>query len=87
MIAMDALTVDRQGGKSIDLFLDTLMDASLKDERSTMEFPFFSIQKTPQRHPVEYSNGSVRVRIEPGQRGMATIWDKDVLIYCASLLN
>lgn len=84
---MDALTVDRQGGKSIDLFLDTLMDASLKDERSTMEFPFFSIQKTPRRQPVEYSNGSVSIRIEPGQRGMATIWDKDVLIYCASILN
>lgn len=82
-------TLERQDedGQAIDLFLDTLMDASLKDERCTMEFPFFSIQKTPQRHPVEYSNGSVRVRIEPGQRGMATIWDKDVLIYCASLLN
>jgi len=71
----------------VDLFLDTLLDASLKDERATMEFPFFSISKTPRREAVEYSDGKTLVRIEPGQRGMATIWDKDILIYCASVLN
>lgn len=71
----------------VGLFLDTLLDASFKDERATMEFPFFSISKTPRRDAVEYSDGKTVVRIEPGQRGMATIWDKDILIYCASLLN
>lgn len=70
-----------------DLFLTALIDAPVKDEQWTMVFPFFSIAKTPRRSPIEYSDGKMTVRIEPGSRGMATIWDKDILIYCASVIN
>jgi plasmid replication initiation protein len=74
-------------GKQVDLFLDQLVDAPIKDERALMEFPFFSLQKQPRRTPFLYDDGKVKIRIEPSNKGMATIWDKDILIYLASLVN
>ena len=74
-------------GQQVDLFLDTLVDAPLKDERAIMEFPFFSLQKQPRRLPMVYDDGAVKIEVFPGHTGMATIWDKDLLIYLASLLN
>lgn len=37
--------------------------------------------------PLVYDDGKVTIRVSPGERGIATIWDKDILIYLASLLN
>src|SRR5688572_7259008 len=34
-------------GPQVDLFLDQLVDASIKDEQRLMEFPFFALQKQP----------------------------------------
>jgi plasmid replication initiation protein len=75
------------GEKQVDLFLDSLINAPFKDDRALMEFPFFSLQKTPRTKPMVYDDGRVRVEIRPGDRGIATIWDKDVLIYLASIIN
>jgi len=74
-------------GKQVDLFLDSLVGAPFKDDRALMEFPFFSLQKSPRMKPLIYDDGKVRVEVRPGERGIATIWDKDVLIYLASIIN
>ena len=74
-------------GQQVDLFLDQLVDVPLKDEQRLMEFPFFSLQKQPRLEPFLYDDGKVRIEISPGQKGIATIWDKDILIYIGSLLN
>jgi plasmid replication initiation protein len=74
-------------GKQVDLFLDSLINAPMKDDRALMEFPFFSLQKTPRMKPLVYDDGKVKVEVRPGDRGIATIWDKDVLIYLASIIN
>lgn len=71
----------------VDLFLDSLINAPVKGERATMEFPFFALTKRPRTKPFVYNDGQVTITVEPGPRGMATIWDKDVLIYCASHIN
>jgi plasmid replication initiation protein len=71
----------------VDLFLDQLVDAPIKDERSLMEFPFFSLQKRPRTEPFIYDDGAVQITIDAGSKGIATIWDKDILIYLASLVN
>lgn len=73
--------------QQVDLFLDQLIDAPIKDEQRLMEFPFFSLQKQPRLEPFIYDDGKVRIEISPGQKGIATIWDKDILIYIGSLLN
>jgi plasmid replication initiation protein len=71
----------------IDLFLDSIVNAPVKDDRALMEFPFFSIQKRPLMEPIIYDDGKVTIRVSPGERGIATIWDKDILIYLSSLIN
>ncbi len=62
----------------------TLGSAPLKGDRALLELPFFSLEKQPRKTPLVFEEGSVQIRVEPG---MATMWDKDVLHYCASLLN
>lgn len=74
-------------GEQIDFFVDGLLAAPLRDDRATMEFPFFALQKRPLLTPIVYRDGAVSIRISPGERGVATIWDKDVLIYLSSLIN
>ena len=74
-------------GQQIDLFAETLVSVPLRDDRATMEFPFFALQKRPLLTPIIYQDGNVAIRISPGDRGIATIWDKDVLIYLSSLIN
>jgi len=74
-------------GQQIDLFVESLVSAPLRDDRATMEFPFFALQKRPLLNPIIYQDGNVAIRISPGERGIATIWDKDVLIYLSSLIN
>lgn len=74
-------------GQHIDLFVESLESAPLRDDRATMEFPFFALQKRPLLTPIVYIDGNVSIRISPGERGIATIWDKDVLIYLSSLIN
>jgi plasmid replication initiation protein len=71
----------------VDLLLDTIGNVPLKDDRALMEFPFFALEKRPRMEPLVYDDGRVQIRISPGERGMATIWDKDLLIYLASLMN
>jgi plasmid replication initiation protein len=74
-------------GGQIDLFVESLVSAPLRDDRATMEFPFFALQKRPLLTPIIYQDGNVSIRISPGERGIASIWDKDVLIYLSSLIN
>ena len=81
------LPVAVPSGRQIDLFIESLIAAPLRDDRVTMEFPFFALQKRPLQTPLLYQDGNVSIRISPGERGIATIWDKDVLIYLASLIN
>lgn len=69
-----------------DLFLQQLSDAPFKNERSLMEFPFFSLQKRPRFEPINYQDDDITISIQPGPKGIATIYDKDILIYLASIL-
>jgi plasmid replication initiation protein len=62
----------------------------LKDQRETMERPFFSLQKRKRLKPIEYTSqdGQAWVKVEAMPAyGMATIWDADILIWAASVLN
>ena len=45
----------------VDLFLDQLVDAPIKDERALMEFPFFSLRKQPRMTPFVYNDGTVKI--------------------------
>ena len=73
-----------------DLFVPYVADLPLRDQRETMERPFFSLAKRKRQKPIEYTspNGEVFVNVFPNQEfGMATIWDADILIWAASVMN
>jgi plasmid replication initiation protein len=64
-----------------------IADLPLRDQRETMERPFFSLSKRKRVKPIDYRgpDGKVWVEVSPHQKyGMATIWDADVLIWAAS---
>lgn len=73
-----------------DLFYPYITDMPLRDQRETMERPFFSLAKRKRVKPIEYTSpdGSVWVEVRAvPEYGMATIWDADILIWVASVLT
>ncbi|WP_343529075.1 replication initiator protein A [Sphingomonas sp.] len=72
-----------------ELFLPYLADMPLRDQREMMERPFFSLAKSKRVKPIDYRSpdGKLWVHVSGNpDYGMATIWDADILIYCASML-
>ncbi len=84
------MTVRKDPNAQFDFFIPLIRDLPLKDQRETMERPFFSLQKRKRLKPIEYRSGDgevwVKVEAVPAY-GMATIWDADILIWAASSLN
>ncbi|WP_065847787.1 replication initiator protein A [Sphingobium sp. Ndbn-10] len=84
------MTKRRDPNPEFDLFIPLVNDLPLKDQRETMERPFFSLQKRKRVKPIEYRSpdGETWIKIEAiPAYGMATIWDADILIWAASTLN
>jgi plasmid replication initiation protein len=78
------LVTDRH--PNLDFFVADLSTWSLKDDQHSMEHPFFSLSKNPDRAISRYEHNGHTVTITPSVIGMPTIWDKDILIYCCSQL-
>jgi plasmid replication initiation protein len=67
-----------------DLFICDVADAALKDLIPQMEHPFFSLSKNPDTAIRKYEHNGNWLQIIPSVKGLATIYDKDILIYCIS---
>jgi plasmid replication initiation protein len=67
-----------------DLFLCDVADAVLKDIMPQMEHPFYSLSKKPETTIRRYEHNGHWLEITPSVKGLATIYDKDILIYCIS---
>lgn len=69
-----------------DLFvvLDAARNWPIKDDVSSMEYPIFSLSKNHDKRIRAYSRGGRSIRIIPSVYGAATVFDKDILIYCIS---
>lgn len=69
-----------------EFFLCDIPAAIPKDDMATMEHPVFSLATRPDRRVLRYVHGDTVIEITPSVKGLATIHDKDVLIYCTSQL-
>lgn len=69
-----------------DLFICDVADAVLKDLIPQMEHPFYSLSKKPETAIRRYEHNGNWLQIVPSVKGLATIYDKDILIYCISQL-
>lgn len=67
-----------------DLFVCDIVDAAPKADMGSMEHPVFSLATKPDMKVREYSNGDSFIKISPSAKGLATVHDRDVLIYCIS---
>jgi plasmid replication initiation protein len=71
-----------------DLFAASFSDIPIRDQRDTMERPFFSLAKRPRYTPIEYQVGDVWVEVSANPKfGMATIWDADILIWASTQIT
>lgn len=69
-----------------DFFLCDMFGAIPKDDIATMEHPVFSLATRPDRRILNYTHNGTEVTVTPSVRGLATIHDKDILIFCISQL-
>ena len=69
-----------------DFFVCDIMDAAPKSDMASMEHPVFSLSTKPDHRVRRYENGPSYVEIKPSSDGLATVHDRDVLIYCISQL-
>ena len=73
------------GAQQLDIFNACYADIPIRDQRDTMERPFFSLAKRPRRTPISYQVNGTQVDVYPVKEfGIATIWDADILIWAAT---
>ena len=78
------LLPDRVGQR--DLFVCDIFNASPKGDMASMEHPIFSLSTKPDFRRRRYEHNRSFVEIRPSPDGLATVHDRDVLIYCISQL-
>lgn len=66
--------------------LDSPLHGQVRGEQSIMDFPLFSLAKNPQMEPMVYEIDGSTIEIQPSVNGIATMWDKEILIYVLSLM-
>ncbi len=69
-----------------DFFVCDIFDAIPKDDMASMEHPMFSLATRPDRRILNYEHNGTKIQITPSVKGLATIHDKDILIFCISQL-
>lgn len=85
-----ALRIPPKHDSQIDLFVPAFVDIASRDGVDMMEFPFFSLSKKKRYEPISYQNENRGIKVlVTGARpyGIATIWDKDILIWCISQIR
>ena len=72
-----------------DFFACDIFDALpyFKDDMASMEHPVFSLSTKPDMRALHYEHNGNAITINPSWNGLATIHDKDILLYCASQLR
>jgi hypothetical protein len=69
-----------------DFFVLDIADAAPRSDLPGMEYPFFALGTQPDTREREYKRGDAILKVIPSVRGMATVFDRDVLLYCISQL-
>ena len=80
----EALLPDRH--PTGDFFVCDIFGGLPKDDLASMEHPIFSLSTKPDRRQRRYELHDRFVEITPSVLGLATIHDRDILIYCISQL-
>jgi plasmid replication initiation protein len=74
-------------GTQLSLKLNSPLIGKVKNDRTMMVWNFFSLTKERVTELPVYDDGMVRIEVRGTSLGVATIWDKEVLIYIASIIQ
>lgn len=66
--------------------VDSPLHGKVRGERSVMDFPFFALSKQPVMKPLDYKIENLSIQIRPSPTGIATMYDKEIILYIASLM-
>ncbi|MEO9930172.1 replication initiator protein A [Rhodopirellula bahusiensis] len=69
-----------------DFFVCDIFDAAPKGDMASMEHPVFSLSTRPDLRVRRYEHNDAWIEIKPSSDGLATIHDRDILIFCISQL-
>lgn len=70
-----------------DFFIADIFDQTpFKNDIASMEHPVFVLSMKKDMRMIEYVNGNTTIQIKPSFEGLPNIFDKDFLMYCASIL-
>jgi len=81
-LTADGIPPEGQG----DFFLCDIFGAIPKNDLASMEHPLFSLGTRPDRRILSYQHNGAEITVTPSVKGLATIHDKDILIFCISQL-
>src|SRR3954466_14386341 len=79
----DQLTFDLDADRDND----SPLIGTAKNEKTLMAFNFFSLTREHQTELPRYDDGKYTIEVEGTRHGVASIWDKEILIYLESLLQ
>ena len=80
--ARSPLLPDRHPSPSF--FVCDVLAAVPKGDLASMEHPIFSLSTKPDTRLRRYEQGDQFVEVTPSVKGLATVHDRDILIYCIS---
>lgn len=67
-----------------DFFVCDIFDAAPKSDIASMEHPLFTLSTKPDMTPRRYEMNDSWIELRPSSIGLATVFDRDILIYCIS---
>ena len=85
-MAHAALLPERHSNR--DFFIADIFDClPVKNDRHSMEHPFFTLSTKKDIRVIEYNRNGVNIKVKPDHElGLPTMFDKDILLYCGSLV-
>lgn len=70
-----------------DFFIAEIFEnLPFKDDMASMEYPLFTLSKRPDMRILRYENGDTSIEMQPSAYGLPSMMDKDILLYCASVV-
>jgi len=67
-----------------DFFVCDIFDAAPKSDMASMEHPLFTLSTKPDMQTRRYEHNGNWLELKPSSIGLATVFDRDILIYCIS---
>lgn len=81
------MTLKKELHPNRDFFIADVFDNTpFKDDMASMEHPIFILSKHKDMRMLNYQKDNISISITPNLHGLPTIFDKDILLYCISLL-